>query len=249
MTRSLALLHGFTGSASFWDAVRGELPEGVAVFAPRLVGHGDPADAGVETFDAEVERLARALRERGSGWCLGGYSLGARVALGLLVRHPDLFASAVLFGVQPGLESDAERAERARADEALSELLVERGIVAFVDRWESIPLFASQSALPQEILAAQRAARLGHDPRELARSLRATGLAGMPSYWEQLSSIRARVRLVAGELDAKFRRIGERMEPLIPGATLTVVPGAGHNVVLERPGACAELLARACRPE
>jgi pimeloyl-ACP methyl ester carboxylesterase len=50
------------------------------------------------------------------------------------------------------------------------------------------------------------------------------------------------VTLVAGEQDAKFREVAERMAEAIPAAELVVVEGAGHAVHLERPEALAEAL-------
>lgn len=55
-------------------------------------------------------------------------------------------------------------------------------------------------------------------------------------------SITTPVRLVVGALDGKYRAIAERLAPQL-GATLSVVPGTGHNVLAEAPAALAELLA------
>ena len=47
------------------------------------------------------------------------------------------------------------------------------------------------------------------------------------------------VTLIAGERDAKFRAIADRMAAAIPGARLVVAPGAGHAVHSRRPDAVA----------
>ena len=47
---------------------------------------------------------------------------------------------------------------------------------------------------------------------------------------------------VAGERDAKFRAIGERMVELLPAAELVVIRG-GHALALESPAALAGVLA------
>lgn len=244
MSTSVALLHGFTGGPDSFQEVLGFLhapPDEIAT--PVLVGHGDPArDRAVTGFESEVDRLAAALRERGVRWHLVGYSLGGRLALGLLVRHPELFGAATLIGAQPGLATEAERAERRAADERRCDLLEQRGIEAFVAEWEAMPLFATQSRLSADALARQRAERLKHDPRGLARSLRLTGLGVMPSYAGALAGLRVPVTLVAGVEDAKFSALAHGMARAIPGARVELVAGAGHNVVLERPRALARLL-------
>ena len=72
--------------------------------------------AGALRFEQEVDRIARGIVDAGlCGSYLCGYSLGARVALGLLARHAHRFAGATLIGVHPGLSSPDERAaERER---------------------------------------------------------------------------------------------------------------------------------------
>jgi pimeloyl-ACP methyl ester carboxylesterase len=90
---SLLLLHGFTGAPGAWDAVRAQLPA-ATVEVPWLIGHGVPEAAPeVCDFEAEVDRLAALLAEP---CVVAGYSLGARLGLGLLVRHPEKVRAAVL---------------------------------------------------------------------------------------------------------------------------------------------------------
>jgi 2-succinyl-6-hydroxy-2,4-cyclohexadiene-1-carboxylate synthase len=243
MTRRLALLHGFSGNPESWEAVRSELGPKPYVVAPILVGHGSsPHDASVQGFEGEVDRIAALLAGEGGTFHLAGYSLGGRVALGLLARHPELFMSATLIGAHPGLESEEDRADRRRADEHLCQILDRLGIDVFVAKWESIPLFASQKRLSPEVLDRQRRARTLHDPNGLARSLRLTGLGAMPSYWESLSSIRVPTILVSGSLDEKFSNIAHRMAERLPRAAVEIVPNVGHNVVLEAPSVVARIL-------
>ena len=228
----LILLHGFTGDPSAWDDVR--LPLRDDVLCPALLGHG-ASEPEVRTFEEEIDRVARLVEERGfEGAHVAGYSLGARVALGMLVRHPELVSSATLIGVNPGIEIEAERAERVRADEVWARLLEEQGIERFALEWEALPLFATQSP---EQKASERARRMKHDPRELARSLRVLGLGAMPNYWGSLAFLGMPIRLMAGGRDTKFASIAERMLPRLSRGSITIVPDAGHNVVLEDPAA------------
>jgi len=244
MCDGLLLLHGFTGSPASWNAVTAGMPAQIRVLAPALVGHGSAANARGEGFEDEIDRLA-ALISPDAAWHLAGYSLGGRIALGLLVRHPTLFRSATLFGAQPGLETERARAERRAADDRWCELLEQRPLSEFVDEWSAQPIFRSQSALSDDLLAGQRRERLAHDPMGLARSLRAMGLGAMPNYWPALSGIGIAVSLVVGEYDDKFRDIAQRMAAQMPRARLEVVAGAGHNVLLERPEAVRAVLCRA----
>src|SRR5262245_28816608 len=130
-----ALLHGFAGDPAVWDAVP---------FAGRVIalpGHGG-GDVRA-TWDDNLDAIAR---EIGDVDIVVGYSLGARVALGLVAtgRVPRV----VLVSVNPGI-ADGERAARRASDAAWAAMLRERGIAAFVDAWQAQPLFASQARAPE----------------------------------------------------------------------------------------------------
>lgn len=236
------LLHGFTGSPASWDEVCAALAPHGEAFCPALVGHAQDTGAAVD-FVAEVDRLARLIRaSRFERAHLCGYSLGARLALGLLAHHPALFARATLIGVHPGLpEHGRERDERAVADERWAQL-AERSTAEFLARWREQPLFATQRALPAAAQAAQDRARATHRGPALAGALRALSLARMPDWHPQLARLALPVRLVVGELDTKFVALARQCLPQFPSAALTVVAGVGHNVVLENPAAISALL-------
>jgi 2-succinyl-6-hydroxy-2,4-cyclohexadiene-1-carboxylate synthase len=239
MNEPLILLHGFTGSAESWNDVLVRLPTRAAR-CPPLLGHGAPAN-GVTTFDDEIERLAGELGE--TAVHLAGYSLGARLALGIAVRHPERVSRLTLIGVHPGLASESERDERRRADARWIELLESCGIEAFVDAWSAQPLFASERSLPEAVRRRRHSERLRHDPRELARCLRVTGLAEMPDFRPHLAGVRVPVVLVTGALDPKFSALAEELSLAMPTARHTRIPGAGHALLLERPDLVATELA------
>lgn len=237
----VVLLHGFAGSPQSWDRVTALMPPDTPVFRPALCGHGRVPVAAA-TFHEEVERLASVLRKEGvSGAVLVGYSLGGRVALGLLVRHAELFEQAVILGASPGLADDAARAERVSADEAWALMLERDGLQAFVDAWERLPLFESQRGLDAEVLEEQRRIRLSHAPAGLASAMRVLGLGKMPNLLPELGRVQVPVQFVAGELDGKYRGQAAVMATAVAGARTRVVAGRGHNVVLEDPAAVAAL--------
>ena len=92
----LVCLHGFTGSPQCWDDVIEALGKPSRVLCPTLLGHNQgPPPASITSFEAEVDRIATMVLHAGlTGAHLVGYSLGARLGLGLLVRHGRLFARA-----------------------------------------------------------------------------------------------------------------------------------------------------------
>ena len=243
----LVLLHGFTGSGETWDALRaalaGQAPR-LTTIAVDLPGHGrsgapdDPARYALDRVADDLARVLDALAVARAA--VLGYSMGARAALHVALRHPGRVAALVLESASPGVDDPAERAARRAADGALADAIERDGVAAFVERWERLPLWASQAALPEATRAALRAQRLGNRPRGLANSLRGAGAGAAPPVTGRLGAMGAPALLVAGALDAKYVAIGEAMERAMPRARLVVVPGAGHAVHLERPAAFAE---------
>jgi 2-succinyl-6-hydroxy-2,4-cyclohexadiene-1-carboxylate synthase len=246
----VVFLHGYTGHADSWSEIT------AAVLHQRplpLVLWGHDPDANPEpeviTFVEEVDRLTSIIRSqsRDESVILCGYSLGARVALGILVRHPEIASAALLIGVHPGLRTADERRARAEADLAWCRLAEEQGSAKFSEAWEAQPLFRSQSALPPSVLTRQRELRARHSGRALATGMRSLGLGGMPSFWDDLPRVAVPVRLMVGDGDSKFAALAEEMLHALPSASLTVVKDCGHNVVLERPEAVALELRDLCQ--
>jgi 2-succinyl-6-hydroxy-2,4-cyclohexadiene-1-carboxylate synthase len=143
------------------------------------------------------------------------------------------------------LKTDAERAQRRAGDARFVQFLRERGLTAFVDAWQALPLWASQGDLPESVKAAQREQRLRHDAEGLAQSLLAHGLGEMPDLRAELARVQSPVDLVVGERDPKFHALGQELLGIIPGARLTLASSSGHNLLLERP----ELLSGLLPPE
>jgi 2-succinyl-6-hydroxy-2,4-cyclohexadiene-1-carboxylate synthase len=195
-----------------------------------------------EAWKPVAERVA----ERGwpitygsAGGVVAGYSHGGRVAIQEAVRDPSRFAGLVLVGATPGIEDDAERAARRAADEELAAWIEAHSIDEVVARWESQPIFATQSHV---LVEAQRPGRLSHDPKQLADQLRTTGQGVLEPVWDALPRIEIPVLAIAGELDTGYAEIARRMAGILPNGSARIVPGTGHAPQLERPAAVAELL-------
>ncbi|HUS28901.1 MAG TPA: alpha/beta fold hydrolase [Kofleriaceae bacterium] len=228
-----ALLHGFAGTPAAWDEVidAWQLAEPPVAFA--LPGHG--GGPVLPTWDENISAIARVVDHFDA---VVGYSLGARVALGLVAGG--LVAHGVLIGVNPGIQ-DAERAARREFDAAWARMLRTEGVAAFHDAWTAQPLFATQKRVAPDELAVRRARRLSLDAEQLAQSLEVMGLAGMPDYWPAVSAHRDRIALLAGADDAKYVALSASL----PCAYFEQIPNSGHDPTLENPGELAAAIARA----
>jgi 2-succinyl-6-hydroxy-2,4-cyclohexadiene-1-carboxylate synthase len=235
----LVLLHGFLGAPAAWDAVLRAMPNRGPATCPWLPGHGPPTPLPAD-FDAAAQAIADALPE---GVILAGYSLGARLALAATLRRPGRARATLLIGGHVGLGDHAERAARAALDARRAAELRGGNLAAFVSAWEALPLFASQRALPAVLQAGQRAARLAHDPQALAWAFEVAGLAQMPDLRAAVAMAQHALQFMTGALDARFGALAASLARA-PWVTHSIVPGAGHNLLLEAPQAVAAGLTR-----
>ena len=235
---TIVLLHGFTQTGRSWEPTIAALGERYRALAPDIRGHGAAADVRPVSFDAVRDDVLGRAPER---FVRGGYSMGGRIALSRALDPAarDRLSRLVLVGASPGLSDVEERRIRRAADDALADRIEREGIEAFASSWSSLPLFAGQ---PPAVAAAAHAERLSQSPAGLAAALRGLGTGVMEPLWDRLPELTIPVALIAGEYDAKFRAIAERMAELLPDATLHVVERAGHAVQLELPEAVAALL-------
>ncbi|MDJ0756061.1 MAG: 2-succinyl-6-hydroxy-2,4-cyclohexadiene-1-carboxylate synthase [Ardenticatenaceae bacterium] len=233
------LLHGFTGSRENWRTALPQLAADYRVIAVDLLGHGltdapdDPQRYCMERAADDIMALCASL-ETGPVHLLG-YSMGARLALYTGVFHLQQIRSLVLESGSPGLAIESAREQRQETDEALAARIEREGIEAFVDHWETLPLWKSQSKLDPAIRAELRAQRLQNRPRGLANSLRGMGTGVQPSLWLRLAQLHRPTLLVVGQRDSKFVAINKQMSVSIPRCHYEIVSGAGHTVHLEKP--------------
>ncbi|NCC28935.1 MAG: alpha/beta fold hydrolase [Gammaproteobacteria bacterium] len=230
-------MHGFTGSGEDWWTCCPHLKE--RALAVDLPGHGAES-APVRSFSESVGDVLGALPDGVDE--VVGYSLGGRFALGLMALDPERFRRATIISAHPGLEDASQRANRLAGDRAWIRRLLDDGIDAFVNAWESQPLFATQAGLPSAVLERQRRRRLGQRPTGLAASLEQHGLARMPSLWEPLTAFPGALSWIVGSSDARFLGIAREVVRRRPATQLHVLPGVGHNPLLECPEILSDLL-------
>jgi 2-succinyl-6-hydroxy-2,4-cyclohexadiene-1-carboxylate synthase len=231
------MLHGFSGTRHAWDRVATMLdPERYLPLALDLPGHGDASAVdGPITFESCVATVLAASPQR---FALCGYSLGGRVALNVALAAPERVSRLVLVSCSPGIEDDSERATRRTSDERLAVELESIPYERFIEKWRSQPLFADD---PPDVGERAREDQRHNDPLRLAKAMRGLGTGEMTPLWDRLGELTMPTRFVAGERDAKFRAIGERVVASMPDAELVVIPG-GHALALESPVELAGVL-------
>ena len=234
----VVLAHGFTQTARSWaifeHLLRERLP-GVETTAVDMPGHGDAPPPP----DADLWGSAQRLVDAGGPATYLGYSMGGRVALHAALAAPTRVRGLVLIGATAGIDDENERRERRAADERLADHIEDVGVGAFLDEWLANALFAGLTEA-----TAMRTDRLRNTSAGLAASLRSTGAGTQTPLWDRLGEIQVPVLILAGEHDAKFTAIGERMAAALNDSTFDVITDAGHSVHLEQPEATADAVAR-----
>ena len=245
----LLLVHGFTGRGSSWGPHIPPLRRaGFRTIVVDLLGHGrsdTPEDPARYAVERQAEDLAVILeRLEATPAHIVGYSMGARIALRLACERPELVRRLVLEGGGAGIADPEARATRRASDEAIADRLEREGITAFVDYWESQPIFAMERRLPEKFRSRRRAERLHNAIPGLAASLRGAGQGAQEPIHGLLGSLTAPTLLLVGELDAPARARADEIIAAAPNAEIRieVIPHAGHATHIEKPALFRKLV-------
>jgi pimeloyl-ACP methyl ester carboxylesterase len=249
--RPVLLVHGFTADSGEVAGVLGPLAErGWHAVAPDLRGHGrsdhptGPADYSFELMAADVVALADHL-----GWerfALVGHSMGGAVAQHVALDRPERLTALVLastfHGPVAGITMELVELGRWVVRESgmtgLADALAARraenpdSIATFERLQEARPGYAEQSRARLEATSPDMWMALA--PRFVAQEDRLDRLAGVD----------VPTAVIVGELDSTMLDDCRRLAATIPGATLTVIPDAGHVPQLEQPEAWWDALSR-----
>jgi len=224
----LVLLHGFTQTGRLWGPFGERLAESHTVLAVDLPGHGG-SDAVRADLPTAADLVAGAVADavgHGSPCDLIGYSLGARLALHVVLGTGLALRRVVLIGATAGIEDPERRAERRRADEARADALEASGDVeGFVGAWLRGPMFSRLAAAPG-----------------LASSLRLCGTGTQEPLWGRLGAVAPPVLALAGADDAAFAAHAVRLARGLRNGAASLVPGGGHAAHLAQPEQVARLV-------
>ena len=223
-------LHGFLGCGEDFAYLADQHP-GRRIVSFDLPGHGhEPALFAPDySFDDVIDSLQEAVAALTlESPALLAYSMGARLAYGLLTRDDaPTFSSATLIGAHPGLPEE-QTGPRNDADEALAARLAALDFdrEAFLAEWYDQPLFSGIETLPGYEAMLERRRR--DDPRGWAAALRTFGLSEQPDFRYFVARIETPLFLIAGAHDEKYVVLNAEIASLRPGTKTVVVPGVGH---------------------
>ena len=245
---AVVLLHGTTANLGVWDDVVDLLGDGVRTVAVDQRGHGRSGKPltgyGAGEYSDDVAALIRTLGLAPA--VVVGHSLGARNAVVLAARFPELVAGVVAVDYTPFVEAEVLDDLKAR---------VAAGNRTFESQAEVEQYLRKRYPLITEAAVARRAAygytataagyRPLADPAAMAQTVDGLRI----DFVDEASAVQAPVTLVRGRLsrivsDDAFRRTRE----LRPDFRAVELPEVDHYVPEERPDVIADeirhLLAR-----
>jgi pimeloyl-ACP methyl ester carboxylesterase len=229
---ALVLLHGGLGDSREWRRQLEGLAEEFTVVAWDAPGCGGSSDPPA-TFRLPdyADCLAGFIHALGLGRPhVGGLSWGGGLALELYRRHPRLPRSLVLASAYAGWagslppEVVAERVERALAE---AELPPEQWVRGY------LPGLFTDSA-PAEVVEEALAMMLDVRPAGMRPMLHAFAEADLRDV---LPRIQVPTLLLYGDADRRspLEVVAYDLNDKIPGSTLVVLPGVGHQSDMEAP--------------
>ncbi|MGW6841271.1 alpha/beta fold hydrolase [Streptomyces sp. NPDC054958] len=225
----VVLLHGLAGHAGEWDALARKLSRRYRVVAVDQRGHGAserrPGDVSRAAYVADVVAVIGQLDLR---WpVLVGQSLGGHTAMLTAAAHPDLLRALVLIEAGPGGSSPEVQAEIGAALDAWP--------TPFPSRQVAVEFFGGGAV--GEAWAAGLEERADGWWPSFDRDVMVDALTenARCSYWGEWTAIACPTLVVLGQSGIIPANETEAMLRRRPGTAAVSVPGAGHDVHLERP--------------
>ena len=211
----LLFIHGAGGCAELWRHQTGYFSGSVAVDLP-----GHPVGHGLQSIADYANWVRGYVHERGlAPVTLVGHSMGGGIAQWLAVNHPDLIRSLVLVstGARLKVAPQVFQALDGDYDQAVDFMLGNS--------------FGPEST--PELLAEVKRLRL-LVPAEVVRG--DFQACDRFDLMDRIADISAPTCIICGTADKMTPlKYGQFLLSRIPGSRLEEIPGAGHNVMLEKP--------------
>lgn len=220
---NIILLHGAGGSHLVWPAALRRLPNAI-VYALDLPGHGRSGGSGyaqISEYAAAVSQFIQALAL--TDVVLVGHSMGGAVAQTLALRQPPELAALVLVGTGAKLR--------------VSPAILEQIVPNFEQAVRTINQFSWGAAAPPQMAARGYELLAQTEPQVMVRDFNACDQFDIR---DQLAQINVPTLVIAASEDQLTPpKHGRFLADHIPQAQFTLLDGAGHMMMVEKPAETA----------
>ena len=185
----------------------------------------------VDSWEDNLHALIDAIPQNS---VLIGYSMGARLALGISLLANNQSIGLVLISGNPGLEFDAERKERWQADQDWANRMEIESKASFLHDWYEQTVF---SHTPFAIRSDEIMRKSNYGSAAWPKVMRVNSVAKQPNYWPEIENLSMPVLAVAGEADEKYAKIAVRCveRSRSPLSRVEIFNECGHIVHHEQP--------------
>ncbi len=226
----MLLLHGLAGHAGEWSETATWLAENHRVLALDERGHGRstrvPKDVSRE---AHVTDVAFVIDQLDLGpVVLIGQSLGGNLAFLVAARHPDLVHGLVVAEACPEVDQDGAGAGEIRQ-------WLEQWPTPFPSREAAAIFFKGTSLYASAWTDGLEHREGGWWPRFDVEVMMRTLCDGRGDYWEEWERIQCPTLVVRAGKGFFQADILQTMAQRLPGARFVDIPGATHDLHLDRP--------------
>ncbi|MEB3033070.1 alpha/beta fold hydrolase [[Mycobacterium] nativiensis] len=234
--RAVVLLHGYTASIQWWEAVAPALANGNRVVAIDLIGHGGseaPRDVAAYSADAQATAVRQALDALGVRHAVViGHSMGGTVATALAESVPDMVDRVVV--------SDTPAAEGLVAMPALGKAVCWPVVGAALDRFRSLDAvdktslqtgFAVDFPIPE--LAYRSLKGMTHNA--LCGPRKAPNFNQQRAVADRLAGLGKPVLVLWGDRDVLTPTQANVDRYRTAGLQPVVIAGSGHTPMVEKP--------------
>ncbi len=231
----VAFLHGVGFDHTAWQLLaRWFAHRGASVLAPDLPGHGASGGARLKTIAEMADWTASLIEVAGAKQAtIFGHSMGSLIALETAARYPEKVKALALICTAAEMHVSPALLDAAKADD--------RAAIDMINLWGHGHRAALGGSLAPGLWM------LGGAEKVLERAssgLIYSDLVACNEYkgaLEAAAKVKVPVTVVLGERDAMtLAASGRTLAAALPDARLTVLPGASHMPMSERPD---ELLA------
>lgn len=221
----IVFFHGFMGSTKDWYPLIKDIPYSCLLID--LPGHGNTLlerFITTEEFLSSVESfLARYQQEK----YLVGYSMGGRIAMGLLKKRLN-FKHVFLESCHPGLEDIKEKELRYFEDSKIfDKVKSKKDLELFLEQWYQNPIFSFDK--DNTDYAGLLKGKLNYEWHKWQKALNIMSVGIQDNYWPILEEENTPITFIYGEQDSKYSLIADRIGKSNDSIKSICIASCGHN--------------------